>query len=247
MHNCITRVALVSILSALIVSCAVQEGGVQQAAAASSPQGDTWDSIKQLPDWSGVWVKVRDSLADTMELTPEYAEIRSTALSGHFMTNQATCLPSGATGALQHGVLFEFLYTPGRVTMIFEDGEVRRIYTDGREHQPLDYLTESYMGNSIGHWEGDTLVVDTIGFPYGEIWTLGGVRATIDTHLVERIYLNDEGNIQIDNVMTDPAIFVGPYLYSREYKPSILTIGEAACASGNRDTGEEIDLTPPPL
>ena len=57
----------------------------------------------------------------------------------------------------------EIANIPGRVMMLFEyDHFVRNIYTDGREH-PKD-LNPSWMGDSIGKWEGDTLVVDTRGF-----------------------------------------------------------------------------------
>jgi hypothetical protein len=97
------------------------------------------------------------------------------------------CLPAGPTAILAHGVLHEYLFTPGRVTMLFEDGEVRRIHTDGRTHLDLDELRQSYMGDSIAHWEGKTLVVDTIGFPRGELFANNGIRATINTCLVERI------------------------------------------------------------
>ncbi len=57
----------------------------------------------------------------------------------------------------------EFSYTPGMVTVIAEAYmQVRHIYTDGRAHPDDPDLT--YNGNSIGHWEGDTLVVDSVGF-----------------------------------------------------------------------------------
>lgn len=233
-------------------------GGVPPLLAAekvNSPQGDTWDSIKQLPDWSGVWVMVQGSGAaedswgtdgGRVPLTPKYMELRATARANYAQANLSTCLPAGPTAVLQHGILHEYLFTPGRVTIIFEDGEVRRINTDGRAHQSLEELSGSFMGDSIGHWEGKTLIVDTIGFPNGELWQNHGVRATKHTHLVERISLNGQGEIQIDNAMTDPAIFTKPYVYIRRYKRSSLPLNESVCAQNNRDTGEGLDLTPPP-
>jgi hypothetical protein len=129
--------------------------------------------------------------------------------------------------------------------MLFEDGEVRRIYTDGRPHQPLAELNGSFMGDSVGHWEGQTLVVDTIGFPYGELWQNNGVRATVNTHLIERISLDDAGYIQIENTIDDPEIYVTPHQYTRQYQRSQLPLGEPVCAQNNRDTGVDINLTPP--
>lgn len=249
MINTANKAALALVLGVLALL------GYDQSSAAnlsSSPQGDSWDSIKQLPDWSGVWMLHRDQAAiasaygsSAMQLTPKYAELQAKARAARAQANMSTCLPAGATAILQHTILYEFLFTPGRVTMLFEDGEVRRIFTDGRAHRSLDELRTSFMGDSIGHWEGKTLVVDTIGFPNGELWENYGVRATKNTHLVERISLTDQGEIQIDNVMTDPEIFTQPYAYTRRYQRATLPLLEAACVQNNRDTGTEIDLTPP--
>ena len=180
-----------------------------------------------------------------MVLTPKYQALQAASREQKTQANLSTCLPAGATAVLQHGILYEFLFTPGRVTMLFEDGEVRRIHTDGRQHQSLDELSRSFMGDSVGHWEGKTLVVDTIGFPQGELWQNYGIRATLKTHLVERITLNDEGNIQIDNTIDDPEIFTAPYSYKRQYQRTDLLLSEPTCAQNNRDTGADIDLTPP--
>ena len=212
----------------------------------------------QLPDWSGVWVLTfrgggadagRDSLGPNgggnVPVTARYAQLREAAIANQAPDNLDHCLPAGATAVLQHGILYEFLFTPGRVTLLFEDGEVRRIHTDGRAHKSLGELSASFMGDSIGHWEGKTLVVDTIGFQNGQLWQNGGIRATRNTHLVEKIYLNAQGEIQIDNTLTDPAVFTKPYIYSRHYKRTALPLDEPVCTQNNRDTGTDIDLTPP--
>lgn len=250
------KLSLLLVCMSALVGCGQQatETADKAASAQTSPQGNTWDSIKQLPDWSGVWTNYRDFNAgpnaagqNRLVLTPKYAEIEQKARQEKPQANLSTCLPAGATGVLQHAILHEYLFTPGRVTMLFEDGEVRRIHTDGRAHQALADLSQSFMGDSIGHWEGGkTLVVDTIGFPNGELFTNYGMRATKNTHLVERIFLNDQGRIQIDSVMTDPEIFAEPYVYSRQYQRTTLPITEPTCLQNNRDTGTEIDLTPPP-
>ena len=223
-----------------------------------APQGDSWSSIAQLPDWSGVWAfylagggqaaaeDANGKDGGRVPLTPEYSKKRAAAAAAHAQENLSNCLPAGTPGVLQHRILFEYLFSPGRVTMLFEDGEVRRIYTDGRPHRNLKELNQSYMGDSIGHWEGQTLVVDTIGFPNGTLWQNYGVLATRNSHLVERMFRKDKGHMQIDNVLTDPAIFAKPYKYSRLYEVSTLPIYEAQCAQGNRDTGTSVDLTPPP-
>lgn len=116
----------------------------------------------------------------------------------------------------------------------------------GKQNENLQELTGSYMGDSIGHWEGSTLVVDTIGFPNGTLWKDPGVVATKNTHLVERIFKDAHGQLEIDSTLTDPAIFTKPYVYQRHYHRSPLPLREAVCAANNRDTGDRLDLTPPP-
>lgn len=243
-------------LSFLVVPVAVLLAACQSpppSPSGSAPQsGNRWDAMKTLPDWSGVWqltggwTATLDAYAGEVSLTPAYQAIRKQAYDEKRQANLSTCLPAGSTAVLQHATLHEYLFTPGRVTMLFEDGEVRRIFTDGRAHRPLSELRNSFMGDSIGHLEGDTLVVDTIGFPNGELWQNYGVRATINTHLVERIHMNANGELQIDNTLTDPAIFTKPYVYTRRYKRSSLSLEEPACVQNNRDNGEVVDLTPPP-
>jgi hypothetical protein len=239
------RLIVQAALAALLVGCARETTPV--AATPSSP----WDAIKQLPDWSGVWVldrgwvASRDAYENDIGLTPRFEAMRQQARAERRQANLSTCLAAGAHAVLQHATLFEILYAPGRVTMLFEDGEVRRVYTDGRAHTPLAELTESYMGSSIGHWEGDTLVVETIGWPLGELFQNYGVRGTINTKLQERIRLNDKGMLQFDNVLSDPEIFVKPWQVTREYKRSPLPMTEPSCVHNNRDNGTEIDLTPP--
>ena len=87
----------------------------------------------------------------------------------------------------------EFLFTPGRVTLTNELGAVRRIYTDGRQ-LPAD-IEDSNMGTSIGHWEGQTLVVETTGinpearFPDPNP---GAIRIGRNAKIMERIALRGE-------------------------------------------------------
>lgn len=237
------------LLAALIVTCA--------GAATSSPQGDSWDSIKKLPDWSGVWAldrvghetAGRDSSPNdggAVPLTPEYRELRLKSSQSTEQPNLAYCLPAGVPGVMLHTFLLEWLFTPGRVTMLVEDGEVRRIHTNRSTHLSLEELSGSYMGDSIGHWEGNVLVVDTIGFRKGELFANGGLRANKQTHYVERIFLKDKDHLQIDSVLEDSKVFTKPYTTTRIYQRETDTeMMEPMCAQSARDHGNEIDLTPP--
>ena len=75
----------------------------------------------------------------------------------------ANCLPPGMPGIMGQPYPMEFLLTPGQVTILIEAyNQIRHIYTDGRELP--DDPDPTFHGTSVGHWEGDTLVVETVGF-----------------------------------------------------------------------------------
>lgn len=247
----------------LALLCAVSAGfGVAaQAATPDSPQGDTWASIAQLPDWSGTWALNReghefgtkeahsvsaDGKVGFVPFTPKAARMLLDAQRSDKTVNLARCLPAGVPGVMLHTINLEWLFTPGRVSMLTENGEVRRIYT-GRAHLNADDFEGSYEGDSVGHWDGKTLVVDTINFPNGTLLKDGFLLATKKTHYVERIFLKDKDHLQIDSEISDPAIFTKPYKSTRIYERLADTpMNEPECAQSTRDNGSNIDLTPPP-
>ena len=108
-----------------------------------------------------------------------------------------------------------------------ESGRGRFVYTDGRPHPDVKdpAYTRSGLGHSIGHWEGDTLVVDTIGFPprvcdsrRPVMMTPGGGRAKETTHLVERYRLVNRDELSITFTWEDPTVWVAPHTYSYTFK-----------------------------
>jgi hypothetical protein len=95
----------------------------------------------------------------------------------------------------------------------------RHIYTDGRGHVNPDTFDPVSNGHSIGHWEGATLVVDTIGFSGEGITRIpGGGRRTPDSHLIERFRLLDGGNrLSVVSTWEDSKIFARPQTYEVRY------------------------------
>lgn len=204
--------------------------------------------------WGETTAAVRGLDGGRVPLTARYREIRADHLAQQGgpprFDNEARCIPVGIPESTGIPIGHEYLFTPGRVTVIFENGTVRHIDTSGRPHPSQKELNPTFAGNSIGHWEGRTLVVDTIGMsPQAEF--LIGLRVTEKTHLTERIFRKDHDSLQIDTVMTDPEILTKPYAYSRVYKHYTSDLGEYfPCNDANRDitvnglqTG--VDLTPP--
>jgi hypothetical protein len=104
----------------------------------------------------------------------------------------------------------EIVQTPGRVLIIYEfDHFVRQIWTDGREH--VKDLPGTWMGDSIGKWEGDTLVVDTTGFNDKTWVDRAGHPHSEDLHVVERIRRADPKTLQVDITIEDPKAYTKPW------------------------------------
>ena len=104
----------------------------------------------------------------------------------------------------------EIIQTPGLVSIVYEQrNSVRHIYTDGREHPKNLELT--WNGDSIGKWDGDTLVVDTVGLR-DETWlSSDGHEHSTQLHVVERFRRVDAGNLEMERTFTDPIALAKPY------------------------------------
>jgi hypothetical protein len=150
------------------------------------------------------------------------------------------CYPPGTPRIYLHPFPMEIIQLPGRVLMVFEyDHLVRQIYTDGREHRTD--LAASWMGDSIGHWEGDTLVVETNNFNDRTWIDRIAVPHSEEMRLVERIYINDQDQLQIDMRVEDAKALAKPWEFSRYYRKTDWTIEELMCE--DNATYEEFENT----
>jgi len=105
---------------------------------------------------------------------------------------------------------FELLFTPGRATMIYGgQGGLRRIFMDGRAH-PAEILELQYNGDSIGHWEGKTLVIDTVGLRTDTIIE-PGLPHSDKLRVVERWTEVKPGVLEDEVTMTDPEVLTRPW------------------------------------
>src|SRR5262245_61899826 len=133
------------------------------------------------------------------------------------------------------GVPYQFQILQGaNYVAIFHEypGTFRIISTDGAPHQ-VD-PDPSWLGDSVGHWEGDTLVVDTIGF--NEKTELQGYRHTESLHMVEKFRRPDLDTIQYEVTIEDSNVFARPWVLSRTFtlRPDLKRIDEFICEN-NRD------------
>jgi hypothetical protein len=157
------------------------------------------------------------------------------------VNNAANCIPDGMPGMMSVPLGHEFLFTPGRVTIIMEDGEVRRIYTDGRAHAQDPDL--KFTGDEIGYWDHGALMVETrYILPKAEIFV--GLPGSSGTVVIERMIKTSAQSMRIDTLVTNPTIFAEPFRYYRTFDHQD-SLEEALCQENNRDNNGAIDLAPP--
>ncbi len=169
------------------------------------------------PADEGVWTPLFGITEPIAPLDQIPFQAWSRALFEHRQDNQlephTRCKPSG--GARQfltpYGVEFVELPQIGRI-FIFDIGgphTFRTIYMDGRSH-PAN-LSPTYYGHSIGWWEGDTLVVDTVGYNEGFWLDRRGLPTTNQLHTVERFHRSDAETIEYSITVTDPGAYTAPW------------------------------------
>jgi hypothetical protein len=178
-------------------------------------------------DLSGLWIRLRDPSHSPINLdfgqvispmTPWAAAKFKAANSVYRSSSPSTdlsdpifnCFPPGVPRIYLLNFPVQIVQTPGQVIMLFEfDHFVRRIYTDGRPHDkdagPL------WMGDSIGKWEGDTLVADTLSFNDKTTLDREGYPHSDAMHLVERIRRVAHDSIVIDFTVDDPKAYTKPW------------------------------------
>ena len=120
------------------------------------------------------------------------------------------CLPPGVPRIYLQPFPWEIVQTPKEMVFLYEyDHTVRHIFTDGRKH-PED-VTPTYMGDSIGHWEGNTFVVDTVGFNDKTWLDRGGYGHSDELHVVERFQRVNENDLELDITIEDPKALAAPW------------------------------------
>jgi hypothetical protein len=243
--------ALMAICCAVAVAIPAAQSPAAQSDAAKSgaawPRG-AYAALDKLPDWGGVWALRQGRVAGapaTVAPKPkgkyktdqEAWQRASRENNGMARKDVSNCMPPGMPRMMGTGQYpIEFLFTPGRVTTLHEAWmQTRTIFTDGRGH-PED-LEAGIFGHSIGRWEGDTLVVDTVGIKtITELDT--GLKHSDKLHIVERIHLaaNDPDTLLVEMTLEDPEALEGTasrtYTYKRERDWNLM---EFICAENDRN------------
>ena len=188
------------------------------------------------PDIAGAWGPYRGGRgadpklaappASPLALKPQYAkpyeeqrkaETEASSRGEPLGTAAVLCVPYGMPTMMSVAVYpIEVIQTPKQITIVAEAfSEVRRIYMD-RPQMKIDDVPPGYYGRSVGHWEGDTLVVDTVGIKesvqYQRMPHSDQLRITERMHLVAPEILHDQITIE------DPVVLEKPYTYTLAYR-----------------------------
>jgi hypothetical protein len=215
-----------------------------------APKGH-YATLDSLPDWGGAWFMTFSPAA----APPPPPKLKGVYLAayekwrqevkakdGDVASSQSNCMPPGMPvimGMPQYPI--EFFFTPGRVVVHHEAWmQWRNIYTDGRKHP--DDLDPTFQGDSIGHWEGGTLVIETIGTKE-HLGISAATRGAVPAHspklrILERIHLDPKSsNSLVDEMrIEDPEALAEPYTqtitYRRDRDQELL---EFVCAENDRN------------
>jgi len=218
------------------------------------PRATEYAALAELPDLTGIWYPDWAALFGARGAQPQLTPAAKAKLdaynakykeTGPPLYAQAHCLPPGMPGIMSQPYPIDISYQPGRVSLYTEAYEQTRwIYTDGRKLP--DDPDPFFNGTSIGHWDGDVLVVETVGFS-PETFIAPGLAHSDKMKIVERIYLVNPKLLIDEITITDPEVLAAPYVMRIPFKPDTVPLREYVCAENNRltsddATGANIDL-----
>ena len=213
-------------LSAIVLALVVTAGGTTSA--------------QSHPDFTGIWIAQAPDISilllpgEEISLTPfgaqRYRTLDQANAPGY------KCLPYGPTRGLQSTNPFQIIQTPELFAIITEHIDYRLIYTDGRKHPEdiLDY--PEWMGNSIGTWEGDTLVVDTIGMREETWLDTSGFEHSAMLRITERFQKTGPDTLRLTVKIDDPVFYTKPFTYARNVRreKKDVRLMPARCADNER-------------
>src|SRR5665213_325399 len=155
----------------------------------------------------------RDILSDFKRgqepLTPEGKEMMAKHSQPGTVCPSLICLPDGVPHADLLPEPFKIIQTPGETLFLYEVETIfRQIFTDGRKY-PAD-PSPTWLGYSVGKWDGDTFVVDTMGFNDMSWLDARGHGHSEDMRVQERFHRRDFGHMEVTATVTDPKVFTQP-------------------------------------
>jgi hypothetical protein len=223
------------------------------------PAAAQTQSAKTTPNFTGVWntfqggrggdPKLAPPPATPLLLKPEYAkpyearraaEAAATQRGEQLATAGSQCIPYGVPTMMSVAIYpVEMIQTPKQITIISEAfSEVRRVYLD-RPQLKIDEVAPGYYGRSVGHWEGDTLVVDTVGIKTA-VAGYRGMPHSEQMRITERFRLIASDVLHDQITIDDPVVLEKPMTYTLAYRraPDDYEMVEFVC-DNNREYVDE--------
>lgn len=146
--------------------------------------------------------------------------------------------------------VFQVVNTQEETLIVFVTQDVRHIYTDGRPHAPPDEQWPTRMGDSIGHWEGDTLVIETISRLAGVPIAISSPmsKVTEGARFTERLRLLDKDQLENEMTIDDPAVLEHPWIVKIRYRrvPNMPRMINYDCEQNDRNPVIDGKLTVKP-
>ena len=211
------------------------------------------NAFAKLPNWSGLWEEFRAGASGGPDDPAEFKQ--QIALSSvhppynaEWAAKAAAAAKARANGPdklcgnlgfpslmIGSALMFDAIVTPEETSLAFDFQETRHIYTDGKPLPPVDERFGTTWGTSVGHWEGQTLVVDTVASssPVDSIGDPISDQATYH----ERIQLINKDTLQDQLTITDPIALTHPWHLTRTYTrvPNMTRFVEEECYGNTRD------------
>lgn len=239
---------LVCILCASCASSVHAERNTRQRIAA----------FAKLPDWSGVWERFNIGPSDGPSDPAVSAEYEAAyqlrvpyntqwqashdAAVQHRREShpppQPRCRPLGFPEAMLFpNDMMQTIVTPEETTLLFYSGGTRHIATDGRQHPPADELWPTPWGDSVGRWEGEVLIVDTVATNAPILGIDGPSALSEEVHVIERIRALDRNTLENQMTISDVAALARPWVLTLHYHrvPGMAHIIDSDCAENDRN------------
>jgi len=234
------------------------------APARSSAQTPALTPFDKLPDWSGTWAMMGGTVFDratqtgqggsitpgvrehppyTAEYEKKYADHLKLRDEDRYPDVQTNCgVPAGFPRILNLPDAYEFVVRPDVFYIVAENGgNTMRVYTDGRKLPGKEDTWGTYTGVSVGHWEGDTLVWETVGLKgdrdNDSILDRTGLVLSTDAKITTRMRKINGETLEAKMVIEDPKALTKPWTVTKQFrkdKPGLF-LYDYGCAENNRN------------
>jgi hypothetical protein len=243
--SALAQLALAQSVPSASTSPAGSGGANNPALVDAVPEGPPPRLPDGTPDFSGVWVgsgpigDIRSGLlpGEEVVLLPAADALMKSRMAAD--DPEALCLPTGVPRIAPYP--WRIVQTPafGKATHLFFlfEGNIhsyRQVFMDGREHP--DDLEATWYGHSVGHWEGDTLVIETVGFNDLFWFDFVGHPHTTQLRTVERYTRTSFGELEVVTTVEDPGAYAKPFTvkYTHTLRPG-WELMEYICNENNQD------------